>query len=118
MLENGLATELHLSRWIRALLYFATSALLAVNVVLYLWYRRGHFSKGQVADHAGVYAVGVALVLLGSALILLGTVTGSCPSIPAPRRRGRALFWLALAGGLGIVGLLRAATLLFARWPH
>ena len=115
ILQNGFGTERHFIAWIRALFYTATFGLLMVNVVLYLWHQRGSVWKNQAAEHWGVHAMGVALVMLGSAILVLGAITDG---IDINGRRGhRRMACFALAAILSMVGLFGSTLLLIEAWP-
>jgi uncharacterized membrane protein YidH (DUF202 family) len=119
ILPNGSARERYLLGWVRAVLYAATFGLTVVNVVLYFWLRRGSVWKDQAAaDNWGVYAMGMALIMLGSAVFILGLTTDVAAIKDRRGQRRRTVFSFAIAAGLGMVGLFGTVVMLAGAWTH
>src|SRR5690349_12035327 len=117
ILQNGMGTERRLLGWIRALSYAGIFGLLTVNLVLYLWQQRGNLWKDRDAEHWGVHAMGVAVVMLGSSILVLGAMPDGV-EIRGPHGQRRLVACFALAAILGMAGLIGSTLLLVEAWPR
>jgi hypothetical protein len=74
MLKHGSATDRDLLMWCRSFFYTVTLGALMGKVVLHLYHQSGDLWKGLAARLQGVHSVGYVLIVLGSAILLVGLI--------------------------------------------